>query len=258
VVETYQAFLGNSRLLSAAAPGTALTTTRAHIAIPPGIKHVKLMPNTFATSGVVAKFAFNPYLRVVITMDAMATDPTDASENVQDGVAATVATLSSLPTLANGGAIYIGAADMFSGFYVDSTTADGGAGTMAVTYWDGNSWEDITPTDNTSNWGTDGIVNWTVPSAWATATLRDALALTVPRKHTGGEELYWVRVVTSAALDSDTTVTAIYAINRYADATSGVIAGESYTTAINRAKNGGNLQALTDVGTANLLVTGYY
>jgi hypothetical protein len=251
-------YVGSTRLLSNLAGNDDLTTTRTHFPIPAGIKAIKLQANTYAASAVLAKYALNPFLQVVVTMDAMATDPTDVSENVQDGVAATVATLSNLPTLANGGAIYIGATEPFSGFYVDVTNPDGGAGTMAVAYWDGNSWENITPTDNTSNWGNDGVANWTVPSAWSPATLFDALALGAPRKHTGGNELYWVRVSTSVALDSDTTVTGIYAINRYADTTPGLIAGESFVTAISRAQNGGNLQALTDVGTANLIVTGFY
>lgn len=255
---TIPGYAGNTRLLLNIAGNDDLTTTRTHFAIPAGIRAVKLMPNTFAASGVVAKFALNPFLTVLVTMDAMATDPTDGSEAAQDGVAGTVVTLSNLPTLANGGAVYIGAIEQFSGFYVDVATGDGGAGLMAVTYWDGNSWENITPTDNTSDWGTDGVVNWTVPSDWTPAVLSTALALGAPRKRTNNDELYWVRVVTSVALDSDTTIAGIYAINRYADVNTGIIAGESFTNGINRARNGGNLQALTDVGTANLIVTGFY
>lgn len=251
-------YAGNTRLLLNIAGNDDLTTTRTHFPIPAGIRGIKLMPNTFAASGVVAKFALNPFLTILVTMDGMATNPTDGSENAQDGVAATVVTLSDLPTLANGGAVYIGAIEPFSGFYVDVTTGDGGAGTMAVAYWNGTAFADITPTDNTSDWGTDGVVNWTVPSAWTPAVLSTALALGTPRKRTNNEELYWVRVSTSVALDSDTTITGIYSINRYADVNTGVIAGESFTNAINRVRNGGNLQALTDVGTANLVVTGYY
>lgn len=258
MVDTNPAFLGQPRLLSTAAGGTALTTTRGHIAVPPGIRHVILSTRNYATA-VVAKVQFNPYLRILVTMDAMATDPTDASENAQDGVAATVVTLSSLPTLANGGAVYIGAADMFSGIQVDVNAADGGADTMAVTYWDGDSWANITPTDNTSNWGSDGSVTWTVPTDWAKTTLREALALGFPRKGTGGEQLYWTRFVTSAALDASTTLSSIYSLNRYGDSGAMELAsGQVFQTKIERKFNGGNISALTDAGTANLIVNGYY
>lgn len=257
MVGTIPSYLGQPRLLSAAAPGTGLTTTRAHIAIPPGTKYIKLAPNTFSTA-IVAKFALNPYLRILKTADAMATDPVDYSEAAQDGVAATVVDLSSMDTLANGDALYIGAAEPFSGLQVDSLAADGGAGVLTGVYWNGAAWADISLTDNTSGFGSDGTIVWTVPTAWARTQLATALALPVPRKGTTGAELYWIRLVTSVAYDASTTASSIYAINRYGDATPGLIAGDTFTTAIDRKFNGGNLQALTDAGTANLLVTGYY
>lgn len=250
---TYPGSRGTPRLLSTAAGGTALSTTRAFIAIPAGIRHLRLDPRNFSTA-VVAKVALNPHLVVLKTNDAMATDPTDYSENAQDGDVATLVTLSDMPTLANGGALYIGADDLFAGLQIDVVSADGGAGAIAVHYWDGNSWETITPTDNTSNMGSDGSITWTVPTDWAKGFLSDILS--TYRKGTT-RELFWVRISTATAYDASTTLASIYPINRRNDAVQELVAGLPFETEIDRAKNGGSIHVVTDAGTANLIVTGY-
>lgn len=233
--------------------GTALSTTRAFIAIPAGIGSVIVTPRNFTTA-VVAKVAFNPYITVIKTLDSMSTPPTDYSEAAQDGATGTLVTLSSLPTLANGGAVYVGAEALFGGLMATVVSANSGGGTMAVTYWDGDSWANITPTDGTTNMSATGLITWTVPTDWAKVSLTTALG----RVFAGtGRDQFWVRIATSAAYDSSTTLSSLYAYNQYADALPELASGQVFQTAINRAQNGGNLQALTDAGTANLIVNGY-
>lgn len=250
---TYPAYIGNGRLLSTADGGTALSTTRAFIAIPAGINSVILTPRNFATA-VVAQVALNPFISVIKTNDAMGTAPVDYSENAQDGAAGTLVTLSSLPTLANGGALYVGAEALFGGLMATVVAANSGGGTMAVTYWDGDSWANITPTDGTANMANTGLITWTVPTDWTPVPLVTALN----RIWAGlGTPKYWVRIATSAAYDASVTLSSLYAYNQYADALPELASGQVFQTAINRAQNGGCIQALTDAGTANLIVNGY-
>lgn len=250
---TYPAYIGNSRLLSTAGGGTALTTTDAFIAIPPGINAVTITPRNFATA-VVAEVALNPFLSVIKTLDALGTAPVDYSEEAQDGDAATLVTLSSLPTLANGGAIYVGADDLFGGLQATVVSTNSGGGTMAVHYWNGTAWTDISPTDNTTNLNASGSVTWTVPTAWVAASLSSILnRIWKPI----GREQYWIRITTSVAYDASVTLSSLYARNRYATQME-LASGQVFQTAINRAQNGGCIQAAVDAVTGNLIVNGYY
>ena len=245
---------GNGRLLSTANGGTALSTTRAFIPIPPGIGSVTIIPRNFATA-VVVKLALNPFLSVMKSSDSMSTAPVDYSEAAQDGDAATLVTLSSLPTLANGGAVYVGAGDRFSGLMATLATTNSNGGTMAVTYWNGTAWTDITPTDGTSNMNATGLITWTVPTAWVPESLSSILS----RSFAGlGRTQFWVRIATSAAYDASVTLSSLYAYNRYADAGIELIANEALKVGVDRAQNGGVIQALTNAGTANLIVNGFY
>ena len=252
-VASYPAELGNARLLSTAGGGTSLSATKAFIAIPAGTKHLQLTTRNFTTA-VVAKVALNPHLVILKTNDAMATDPTDYSENAQDGDAATLVTLSDMPTLANGGALYIGADDLFAGLQIDVVAPDGGAGAMAVTYWNGTAWTNITPTDNTSNMGSDGSVTWTVPTDWVKAFL--STILSTYRKGTT-RELFWIRVVTATAYDASATLASIYPLNRFGAGGIEMLAGQTLEREVNRARNGGSIHVETDAGTGNLVVVGY-
>ncbi len=251
---SYPVNLGQSRLLSAAGGGTALTTTRVHIAVGAGIKHAVLSTRNYTTA-VVIKAQFNPFLAILKTIDGMATAPTDYSEEAQDGLAASVVSLSDMPTLANGGALYLGADERFSGLQIDVLAPDGGAAAMTVHYWNGTAWADISPTDNTSNLGSDGSVVWTVPTAWAKGFLSDILTKSFPKL---GQELFWVRLTTATAYDASTTLSSVYSVNEYGDSGGMELAsGQVFQTAIDRMKNGGNISALTDAGTANLIVNGF-
>lgn len=254
------------RAASAAAGGTALSTTLTTIALPIGTEFVSLEARNFVT-GVVAQYALCPYLTILRTQDRLATAPTDVSDNAQDGDAATDVTLSSQSTWANGDALYVGSHVPFRGVRVDVDAANGNASVLTVNYWNGSAWVDITATDNTASGGAtlavDGTITWTVPTAWSANSLRNIAALagddsdlanTVTFQ--GAERiLYWTRWEVSAALDASTTQNEIHALARstaYAELTTGKPGHEFFAR---RGPGGiGAIEALMNAGTGNLIV----
>jgi len=251
---TIPGYSGRQKRLGAAL-GISLTTSRSYTAIGPGVRAVSLTATTFGTATSAAQVSLNPFLTVLKTTDALVTAPTNYSEAAQDSDAAALVDLSALPTLANGGAVYVGAMAPFSGMYLDIVNGSGGAGAMGVTYWDGSAWTNITPTDNTTNANADGEVTWTVPTAWAKAKIQTANALGSPVR--GDSEMYWVRWVTSSAYDATTTLQSIFAISQYVSAVQELPQNGSFSTQIDRAYNGGCIQANMQASTGLLLATGY-
>ncbi len=249
--------LGEVRSASTAGGGTALTNTAARIVLPRATKQIQLIPRNFAT-GVVVKFNFNPWLTVLKTTDLLATTLTDYSEAAQDNDTNTDVTLSSLSTLANLDAVYVGAYVPFSGVVIDVDATNSTANTVLVQYWNGTAWTDITATDGTISAATslaqDGNVTWTVPTAWVMEALE--VAEPTAMKNTGilKEPQYWTRWSWSVALDSTTTQNSWIAINRdttYAEIPSGLAWEQQVTVG-----PGGiySITALTDAGTANLVI----
>ena len=171
--EITAAGVGEMRAASTADGGTALTTTPTFIGILPGSHHIFITPRNFATA-VVAKWAINPYIVVLKTTDAMAT-VTDYTSAANDSDAATVVDVGSLSTLANGDCLIVGSPLPFRGVYVDIAAANtAGTATTSVFYWNGSIWADTSATDGTNSTMTlavDGLVYWTVPSAWRKAKL---------------------------------------------------------------------------------------
>ncbi len=165
--------------------------------------------------------------------------------------------LSSLDTLANGDALWLGSHLPFRGVAVDVDAANGTASVLAGHYWDGNSLEALTVTDGSdaagATLGQDGLITWTMPADWTPATLRSA-GSAAAGVVAGGRELYWVRLTVSAALDSSTTLNSLHALNRVAP-TYALTTGRVLERRITRGLGGvGCVEALTDAGTANLLV----
>lgn len=245
--------------LAGASKGVACTTTATKTVLPLGSKFLSMTGRNYSTA-VVIRVNLNPWLTVIKTTDLLATkaNMTDYSEAAQDSSTSTDVVLSSLDTLANLGAVYIGSHVPFSGLTVDVDSANATAATLAVTYWDGSSWADITPTDGTASGGAtfaqDGDITWTIPAAWVTGKLETAVATAAKRIGLFQQELYWVRLAVSAALDSSTTLNSITSINRdtaYAELVAGVPWEQSVTVG-----PGGisSVTALTDAGTANLLL----
>lgn len=243
------------RAASTASGGTALSTTAVCIAIPSGTGWVQLIPWNFSTA-VVLRVARNPYLTIFKTADSLAT-ATEYSSEAQDGSTSTDVTLSSLDTLANGDALWIGSHLPFRGVAVDVDAANVTASVLSGHYWDGNSLEALTVTDGSANagatFGQDGSITWTMPSDWATAKLTDigSPGVDVPMR---GTPLYWVRLTVSAALDSSTTLNSMLALNRstaYLEYPAGVGDEQEFSKGPG---SFGCIEALVDAGTASLIV----
>lgn len=238
--------LGELRAASTAGGGTSLTTTVVRIPLPLGSKWVSITPRNLSTA-VVAQVLLNPWIAVLKTADGGATF-VDYAEAAQDGSTATDVDLSSLDTLANGDALYVGSHLPFSGVAIDVDGTNGTASvTLAVDYWDGDSWANITPSDGTASGGTtlgqDGSVTWTVPSDWAMHAIPDA-----------GPALYWTRWTVDVALDASTTLNSMLAINR-STVYSELVSGQAFEEAVTVGPGGvASVQARTDAGTANLIV----
>lgn len=256
--ELLTAPLGEVRSASTAGGGTALTSSAARIVLPRGSKQLFLIPRNFGSGAAVVKFNKNPFLVILKTADLLVTEPTSYSDNAQDGATGTDVTLSSLDTIANGDAVYVGSYVPFGGVVIDVDAANGTASVLTVKYRKSDdTWADITATDGTDSGGAtmavDGSVTWTVPTDWKTARLRD----TGDTKLNAGfatQELFWTRWEVSAALDSSTTQNSWIAINRdttYAELPEGTMWQEAVTVG-----PGGifSITALTDTGTANLIV----
>ncbi len=254
--ETLAGPLGEVRSASTAGGGTALTGTAARIVLPRATKQLQLIPRNFSTA-VVVKFNLNPFLTVLKTTDLLATTLTDYSEQAQDNDTGTDVTLSSLSTLANLDALYVGAYVPFSGVQIDVDAGNGTAGTILVQYWNGSAWTDTSATDgtiSTTSLNQDGNVTWTVPTAWVMERLDVAEPTAMRNQGILTEPQFWTRWSWSGGLDSSTTLNSMIAINRdttYAEIPSGLTWEQAVTVG-----PGGiySITVLTDAGTANLIV----
>lgn len=279
-VDTHAGPLGEVRTASSA-NGTALTTTAAFISLPTGTNYVTLIPRNAATA-VVYRYSLNPYLIVFKTTDALAAiaNLTEASEALQDGDTDTSLSMNSFGTFAAGDALFVGAYVPFRGVRVIiGDTNSVGASDLTVKYRKSdNTWATISATDGTDSTDTfrqTGNVYWTVPTDWIARSIKSiqdlvgtwlvtdmdttAGALTLPKQETlpwyiTDPNIYWTRWETSATFDSTVTATGMQAMNRsttYAELPINI--GDSLRVA--RGPGGlGCIEALTDAGTANLIV----
>ena len=85
--------------------------------------------------------------------------------------------------------LYVGKRNTFESMYFDFDTIMSDGTTRTWQYWDGDSWETLTVTDNTDSWNNDGLVTFTAPVDWATTTIGTTTAQCGP--------IYWVRVGTA-------------------------------------------------------------
>lgn len=252
------AALGAPRL-AGAANGVSLSTTRAVTLIPRGTRLLSMVGRNYSTA-VVARWTLTPWLSVLKTTDAFATEAavTDYSDAAQDGSTSTDVVLSSIDTLANGDALFLGAATKFRGITVDVDAANGTAATILVEYWNGTAWTDISASDGSASGGAsmaqDGDITWTVPTAWVPVALKHALTTELKGQGITSAVKFWLRISFSAALDSSTTLNSLLAMEEstaYAELPSGqvweqaVVVGDGGYAAV---------VALTDAGTANLLI----
>ena len=260
--EILAANLGHQRL-AGASKGVALTTTAAFTPFIRGTEHIALMPRNFSTA-VVARYAFCPYLVILKadSSDDLKTAPLDYSAIAQDGSTATSVDLSSL---AAGRYIYVGSAVPFRGVNIDVDGANStGSTVLTAYYWNGSAWTDTSDTDGTISGGIslaqDGSVTWTVPAAWVSSSLgkiftsgSSPIAAEFKWRDTS---MYWTRWTWNQAMDSAVTLDHMLGINEstiYAEVPTG-IATEGRVNHGFGVTGVGGVEALTDAGTANLLV----
>lgn len=258
--ETASGPLGEVRAASTAGTGTALTTSAVRVPLWPGTKTVQVIPRNFAGADAV-QWLPCPYLTILKSTNLLTSQAalTNYSREAQDNDTATSVVLSSLDTLANGDALYVGSHVPFSGVDIDVDAANGTANALTVAYWKSDlTWADISATDNTdtgASLAVDGTVTWTVPSDWITAALEDTqTGANLAGLGVLSHPMYWTRWVWSVALDASTTLDSMIAIPRstvYADIPSGMM--EEFAVKVG-AGGASALQFRTDAGTANVVV----
>jgi hypothetical protein len=234
---------------TAGAGGHSLSTTAKLVQLPPGTQIVQLLPYNYSTA-VAVLFALNPYLAVLKTTDALASI-TDYSSAAQDGDTSTTVTLNSLDTAANNDFLYVGAPLPFRGVAVDVGNTNSNASVLTVKYWNGSTWTSASATDGTASGGAtfaqDGLVTWTVPTDWVPNQLGSGVAY-------GLDTYYWTRWEVSAALDSTVTARSMLALNRSTNYAA-LSANDSFIESATVGPGGlGCVEALTDAGTASLIV----
>ena len=262
--ETKPGPFGEVRSPSTAAGGTALSTTAAFIGFPEGTRYVTLITRNFSTA-VVAQVGFCPYLFVLKTTDdlAAAGNLTDYSSQAQDDDTSTVVDLSSFAPAAALDFLYVGSLVPFAGVDCDviETSAGGGAVVLTVKYWNGSAWADISDTDGTTTggkaFGQDGVVSWTVPTAWTADSLVDiGDATTAIGPHVGTQGVYWTRWEVSTELDTSVTLGHMLAVPRWTDSME-MIEGQALEGSVSMGFGKGSVagvRATTNAGTGNLIV----
>ena len=251
---------GGEERLASVTKGLACTSTAKFQQFPRITDRVTATARTFATSAVVVRMLFNPWLVVLKTIDNMTNLPTDYSKAAQDNSTSTLVDVSSLNTRANGDFLLIGSHIPFRGVYFDVYGVNAsGTATVTVYYWDGSAWADtsatVTGIRTTMVWDKDGIVTWTVPSAWQPETIANLYPTMTKDAYYKDIPLYWTRWEVDAALaDTDITFYHMYAANRSTDYFE-IVDGQMVSKDIHHGMGGtGCIEALTDTGTAQLQV----
>ncbi len=264
--------LGDEQLIGAS-KGIACTTTPAVTAIPNGVTHLTLMPRN-VTTAVVVKYAINPYL-VVVRQDGASTF-VDVSDEAQDGDTSDIS-FDALDVIANDEAIYIGSHQRFRGVKVNMVAGNinGTNSVLTVRYWQAgspSSWTDISDTDGTASGGAtfaqDGNVTWTTPSDWEMETLIGIASVASPDPTLANAKLipnnlapmFWTRWEVSVQLDADVGVEEFLSLYDTTGKTYPEMPVPQIVARERRIKKGtfgaGNIELLTDAGTANVVVVG--
>ena len=256
--ETVAGQLGEFRAASTASGGTALTTTATYIQLPLKSNHIFITPRNFSTA-VVARVILNPWLVVLKTTDNMITTPTDYSNAAQDASTSTDVDVSVLGALTDGDFLLVGSHLPFRGVYIDvDGTNAAGTATLNVHYWNG-AWADASDTDGTFStmvFAQDGLVYWAVPATWKPESIVNLYPTMTTKTYYSDVPLYWTRWSVSVALtDTAITFNSMVAANR-STAYGELLSGQTLEERINHGEIGGIgcVEALTDAGTANLVV----
>jgi hypothetical protein len=257
--ETYPGRQGDAYRLSTAAGGTAITSTEKGLQIAPGMQYLELITRNYASSAVVMAVGMSPWLTVIRTTNSLIDGNTVYDEEAQY-VGSSVITLSDQSTAGNGDFFYVGAERPFKGVIVDVTATNSASTIITVKYWNGSAWADISDTDGTISGGVslaqDGIINWSVPAAWAKTTLKASGDTSLTSSAEALRNLYWTRWEWSVALDSSVTLTSLIAQPEFAEPEypSGLVKELDFATGFG---HHGGLTVKMNTGTGNLIMNAF-
>lgn len=196
---------------------------------------------------------------VLRTQDALVTNPTDVSHELQDGDTTDVA-FDAQSTAANNDFIYVGAHLPFRGVRITvGSDPQNTASALTVKYWNGAAWTDISVTDGSDSGGVShtqtGDATWTVPATWTKSSLNRIGDTLLTSGSWAIASLYWTRWEFSATTEATWNVASYYSLNR-STAYAELLSGQNYEQALQAEGPGGiaAVEALTDAGTANLIV----
>ena len=157
-------------------------------------------------------------------------------------------------------ALYICFNEIVGGIRVDMTSSVNGGSASALTakYWSG-SWSNASASDGTSDstrtLAQDGSITFSTPSNWIAAHLGGSSPdnMSITDTDATGTYGFWMRLTWSVALDSDTEIANIWALNR--DTTRGYFrAGVEYPISFDRRRTGA-IEAVLAAGTDTMQVT---
>lgn len=262
--EVWAGRLGEFRATSTADGGTALTTTAGFIQFPTLTKagdnkqcHLFITARNFVTA-VVAKIILNPWLTILKTTDSMVASPTDYSIEAQDNDTGTSVDISSLNTVANGDWLLVGSHLPIRGVDLDIDGTNSTASrTLTVAYWNGGSWISYTLSYSvawTTAFDADTTVSWTPTTNWAKTTFKKLYPEHTTSYYFSEVPLYWTRWSVDGALDATVTIDAMLSANR-STSYGELLAGQAFEERAVYGFGGlGCIEALTNAGTANLIV----
>lgn len=157
--------------------------------------------------------------------------------------------------------LYLCFSEPIGGLYIDIQSANGTASTTLKGEYrkNDNTWANLSVTDNTASGGValaqDGTVTWTAVADWVSAQLIGPAGIvsndvtTEPSSQRG----FWIRLSWDEALDSDTEIDEIWALN-YGTTRGYFRAGVEYALSLDK-RVVGSIEALLASGSDTLQVT---
>ena len=251
-----------SRAISTAGGGTALSTTTKYLGFPKNTEYVTLTARNFSGANAV-QYHFNEYLYIIKTSDLLVVKDNldNESRELQDGDSTDYA-IDSWDVAANGHYLYVGAARQFRGVYVNiGSNANAQNSVLTVNYWNG-AWTGVSGyTDGTistsKTMAVDGTVVWSAPANWMRTTLLKIGDTTLKGADLSwtSEELYWTRWEVGTQLDNDCDIAEILCLNEVSANYEELANGQARDYYIKTHESGGfgSLEMLTAAGTASLI-----
>jgi hypothetical protein len=281
--------LNEGRTASTAGGGTALTTSAVIIGLPNGTKHVSALGRNPLAGANVVKIALNPYIAILRTDNSLQS-VVDSSVNGQQNPAVVGAiSLNNFDVFANGGALYIGSHMLIRGIrVVMSANVNSNASVLTGNFWNGTNWTALAGfSDGTSAAGAtfaqSGDITWTVPGD-TLVRLSDSEVLpsqfpvgwgyqpggnnpVIPVSPSEKQVLipgynekarHWFQFTVSAKLSASVQANTFFSMNRNTTQYSEYLFNTVLQYSVSKKIDGiAAVEALTDVGTGNLIVNVY-